>query len=159
MFYHSVVMALHHPVHVARWIHRRFRFPGPPANFAAVLAEYPIELDFRDWRPDLSGICVRGRTVSSIGINRNDSRGRRHFTMWHELYHYLVHDDRWSFQCGSWGHRLGERECNVFAAHVLMPREWVAELQGPLWVAARRLEVSVQALTVRLDELGIRRVE
>lgn len=157
MFYHHGIMLLRHPVAVARWIHRRYRFPGPPANFAAVLADYPIVLDFRDWPPDLSGICVRGRMFSSIGVNRNDSRGRRHFTLWHEFYHYLVHDEEWSFQCGPWEPRLKERECNIFAAHVLMPEEWLVGLQGPLWVAAQELGVSIQALSLRLDELGLRR--
>ena len=118
-------MAFRHPQAVARWIQRRYQFPGPPANFAVILADFPVELDFRDWSPDLSGICVRGLKLSSIGINKNDSRGRRHFTMWHELYHYLVHDDQWSFHCGPWQKRLRERECNLFAAQVLMPQEWV----------------------------------
>jgi len=158
MFYHPGAMTLYHPQAVARWIHRRYGFAGPPANFAAVLGDFPIELDFCDWGPDLSGICVRGQKVSSIGINRNDSRGRRHFTMWHEFYHYLAHDDGWNFQCGrgAW-QRQRERECDIFAAHVLMPQEWVLNLEGPLWVAARRLGVSQQALSVRLDELGISR--
>jgi Zn-dependent peptidase ImmA (M78 family) len=53
--------------------------------------------------------------------------------------------------------RQRERECDIFAAHVLMPEEWVLNLEGPLWVAARRLGVSQQALSVRLDELGISR--
>ena len=142
---------------VARWIHWCYHFPGPPANFAAVLADHPVVVDFRDWPPDVSGICVRGKVVSSIGINQNDTRGRRHFTMWHEFYHYLMHVDQWSFQCGPWERRRRERECNVFAAHVLMPEEWLIDIKGPLWMAARRLTVSMQALSVRLDELGLRR--
>ena len=47
----------------------------------------------------------------------------------------------------------------IFAAHVLMPQEWVVEMDGPLWVAARKLRVSAQALSVRLDQLGLRREE
>lgn len=152
-------MALRHPIAVATWLHQRYRFPGPPASFAAVLVDYPLRVDLRDWPPDLSGICIRGAELSSIGINQNDSRGRRHFTLWHEFYHYLVHADQWSFCCGPGERQRRERECNVFAAHVLMPEEWVVDSEGPLWVAARRLAVSVQALSVRLDELGIRRLE
>ncbi len=151
-------MALRHPAAVARWVHRRYRFSEPPANFVAVLADYPIRVDYRDWPSDeVSGVFVRGLEVSSIGINQNHSRGRRHFTLWHEFYHYLVHKDEWNFSCGPGESRRRERECDVFAAHVLMPEEWVVSLKGPLWVAARRLEVSVEALSVRLDELGLRR--
>ncbi len=153
-------MPLEHPVRVARWIHKRYQFSGPPVSFAPVLADYPIEVDLRDWPPDVSGICVRAALLSSIGLNQNDSLGRRHFTLWHEFYHYLVHDDEWQFYCvRPWERQRRERECNIFAAHVLMPQEWVVELKGPLWVAARRLRVSVQALSVRHDELGIRREE
>ncbi len=143
---------------VARWIHSRYRFPGPPANFAAVLGDHPIQVDFRDWPPEVSGVFVRCVLFPSIGVNQNHSKGRRHFTLWHEFYHYLVHHDQWNFYC-PWEESRRERECDIFAAHVLMPEEWVVELKGPLWVAARRLEVSVQALSVRLDELGIRRLE
>jgi Zn-dependent peptidase ImmA (M78 family) len=149
-----------HPVRVARWVHQRYRFPGPPANFVAVLGDNPIQVDYRDWPPEeVSGVFVRGLEVSSIGVNQNHSTGRRHFTMWHEFYHYLVHHDQWNFQCTLWEERLRERECDVFAAHVLMPEAWVVSLKGPLWMAARRLAVSQQALSRRFDELGIRRLE
>ncbi|MDP3062680.1 MAG: ImmA/IrrE family metallo-endopeptidase [Chloroflexota bacterium] len=124
-------MSHRHPIGVARWIHSRYRFAGPPANFAAVLGDYPIEVDFRDWPPDPSGVLVRGVSTSSIGVNRNHSQGRRHFTLWHELYHYLVHDEQLHFLCRPWEHRLQERECDVFAAHVLMPEEWVANTRRP----------------------------
>ena len=99
---------------------------------------------------------MRCQSVSSIGIKRNDSSGRRHFTMWHERYHYLVNEDRWHFQCRDWHHRLQERQCNIFADHVLMPQEWVVEMDGPLWLAARELWVSARVLSVRLDQLGLR---
>ena len=145
-------------VATARWVHSHYRFSGPPANFAAVLTEHPIAVDTLDWPQDLSGVPVRGRVISSIGVNKNHTWGRRHFTLWHEFYHYLMHGDAWHFQCGASEHRRRERECDVFAANVLMPEEWVAGLLGqPRWVMARNLGVSVQALSLRLDELGLRR--
>lgn len=142
---------------MAKWIRKRYFSVGAPANFVAVLMDYPIQVDFRDWPPDLSGIFVRGERISSIGINRNDSRGRRHFTLWHEFYHYLAHEDQLNFHCGPWEHRQRERDCDVFAANVLMPAEWLSDLNGPLWISARKFGVSVQALTLRLDELKKRR--
>jgi hypothetical protein len=129
------------PVALAWWVHHHFQFPGPPANFTAVLVEFPFSVDLMDWPDDLSGVMVRGGGINSIGLNRNHSRGRRHFTLWHEFFHFLVHHQRWHFQCGLREQRRQERDCDIFAAHVLMPEEWVLGLQGSLWVAARRLEV------------------
>ncbi len=158
MFYYHPQMPVPRPVRAAQWVHTRYRFPGPPAEFVVVLgdAEFNIAVDARDWPPEVSGICVRGTLVSSIGINRNDSEGRRRFTLWHEFYHYLVHKDEWSFSCGPSDKHQRERECDIFAAHVLMPEEWLAEMRGPLWLAARKLGVSEKALTWRLQELRLK---
>ena len=147
-------------VTTAKWVHSHYRFSGPPANFAAVLTEHPIVVDTLDWPQELSGVLVRGRKVSSIGVNANHSRGRRHFTLWHEYYHYRVHGDDWHFQCSELEHRRRERECDVFAANVLMPEEWLARLlRRPQWVIAQKLGVSAQALSLRVEELGLRRYE
>ncbi len=151
-------MSPSHPVALARWVHARYRFAGPPANFVVVLGDYPIAVDFLDWPPDVSGVLVRGEEVSSIGVNRNDSRGRRHFTLWHEFYHYLAHGEERHFLCRPGERRRRERECDIFAAHVLMPEEWVAQIREPLWLAALRFGVSQQALSLRLDELGLGRM-
>mgnify|MGYP001601951881 FL=1 len=158
MFYYHPHMPVPRPVLAAQWVHTRYRFPGPPAEFVVVLgdADFNIAVDARDWPPEVSGICVRGTLVSSIGINRNDSEGRRRFTLWHEFYHYLVHKDEWSFSCGPSDKHQRERECDIFAAHVLMPEEWLAEMRGPLWLAARKLGVSEKALTWRLQELRLK---
>lgn len=158
MFYHHAHMPVPRPVRAAQWVHARYRFPGPPAEFVVVLGdpEHNIAVDARDWPPEVSGICVRGTLVSSIGINKNDSVGRRRFTLWHEFYHYLVHKDEYSFSCGPWSNYQRERECDIFAANVLMPEHWLVEMQGPLWLAARKLGVSQQALTWRLQELRLK---
>ena len=97
-------------------------------------------MDLTDWPQELIGVLVRGEVITSIGVDRKHSRGWRHFTLWHESFHSLVHH-QWYFQCNPWEQRRQERDCDVFAAHVLMPEEWLLELPGPLWVAARRLEV------------------
>lgn len=158
MFYYYPHMPVPRPVQAAQWVHARYRFAGPPAEFVVVLvdADFNIAVDALDWPPEVSGICVRGTLVSSIGINKNDSEGRRRFTLWHEFYHYMAHKDEWSFSCGHLEQRERERECDIFAAHVLMPEEWLAEMRGPLWVAARKLGVSQQALTWRLQELHLK---
>lgn len=65
-----------------------------------------------------------------------------------------MHKNEYSFSCGPWDKQ--QRECDIFAAHVLMPEEWLAEMQGPLWVAARKLGVSEKALAWRLQELRLK---
>ncbi len=146
------------PSRLARWVHERYKFSGPPADFAAVLVDHPLTVDFMDWPQELSGALVRAPNISSIGVNINHPPGRRHFTMWHEFYHYIAHGDEWHFQCSSWEKRLRERECDIFASLATMPEEWVRDLRGPLWLAAEKLVVSKTALMRRLNELGIRRL-
>lgn len=149
-------MLVPRPITMARWVHAHYRFPGPPANFVVVLADHPLVVDPCDWPEDVSGVFVPGRMVSSIGVNRNHPRGRRNFTLWHEFYHYLEHQAEWSFQCGEWESWRRERDCDMFAANVLMPEEWMANVKGPLAPAARRLGVSLQALSLRMEQLGLK---
>ena len=158
MFYYLGIMWKYGPVRLAEWVHERYKFPGPPADFAAVLTDFPLTVDFIDWPQDLSGVLVRAPNISSIGVNINHPLGRRNFTMWHEFYHYMAHGDEWHFECSESERHKGERECDIFATHATMKEEWVRSLNGPLWLMAERLVVSKTALRRRLRELGIRRL-
>ena len=85
----SILESLRECGALARRVHHHFQFPGPPANFAAVLVEFPIAVDLMDWPRDLSAVLVRGEVITSIGVNRKHSRGRCHFTLWHEFFHSI----------------------------------------------------------------------
>lgn len=77
----SVLESLRERGAFARLVHHQIQFPGTTANFAAVLVEFPITVDLMDWPRDLNGVLVRGEVITSIAVNREHSRWRRHFTL------------------------------------------------------------------------------
>lgn len=122
-----------------------------------------------------------GRAV--IGVNAKHHPNRRTFTIAHELGHYLLHEsetvhldskkDGYTLQlrnpASATGESINEREANLFAAEVLMPAKFLAKelrkkdldlledeplADSVLRSLAQRCGVSVQALTIRLHNLG-----
>jgi hypothetical protein len=111
----------------------------------------------------VSGATRRVGELWIILINQDDAPRRQRFTIAHELKHIL--DDQATMHL----HRRGllasgqdwltERICDYFAACLLMPRLWVKRAwvngtQSPSELA-RLFEVSVDAMNVRLHQLGL----
>lgn len=122
--------------------------------------------------------------VAIIGANRNHHENRRRFTIAHELGHFLLHeaervhlDSRtagYALQLrnpeSATGENVNEREANLFAAEILMPAKHLAkdlrtsgsvdllddeeQANKILTHLAKKYKVSVQALTIRLNNLG-----
>lgn len=97
-----------------------------------------------------------------IGINRNDSRTRRRFTLAHEFKHILDHpfiDTIYPDEHGRPAAKQAELMCDYFAACLLMPRPWVKRLwaQGiqDAGVLAATFNVSLVAMNIRLQQLGL----
>lgn len=112
--------------------------PGGPTDVDACLAFHP---------PDTWAIFVApGR-----------GQGRRRFSIAHELGHYLLHRDLIKA-----GQPLGpkhEHEANEFAAELLMPSEAFRAAYRRQDQLQPFFDVSRAALLVRMERLGIRRVE
>lgn len=125
---------------------------------------------------DISGFLYRDEVQAVIGINTHHAPVRQNFTTAHELGHLLLHDQeqlhidhsfrvRLRDDVSSQGTDEAEREANLFAATLLMPKEFLeADLQSEEYVdlldddflngLARRYGVSAQALVNRLKNLG-----
>jgi Zn-dependent peptidase ImmA (M78 family) len=156
---------------------------GAPVNVQKVAEKLGIVVKFENVDDDLSGFLFRdsdsGHTI--IGVNKSHHRNRQNFTIAHELGHFLLHeaervhlDSRksgYALQLRSpesaTGENINEREANLFAAELLMPAKFLEkdlrsrtlDLLGDkdedaLKELAKRYKVSVQALTIRLDNLG-----
>lgn len=127
---------------------------------------------------NISGFLYRERDKAIIGVNAAHHPNRRRFTVAHELGHLLLHgpadgirvDDvhvdrafHLRSQLSSEGTDPAEREANFFAAELLMPEHFLTtEVQSfdPADDAAakdlaKRYGVSVQAMMIRLSNLGI----
>ncbi len=106
------------------------------------------------------------REIWLNGAEAAASPGRRRFTLAHELGHWICHCGDGAAApvlCRSEDVALGtgrelEREANVFAAELLMPREAVATAfarEGSAVALGARFGVSTLALQWRLYNLGL----
>jgi len=130
-----------------------------------------LELD-----DDVSGFLLMKEDLVHIGYNRNNSKQRMRFTICHEIAHYLLHakssklfidkTDKVLYRNtnSSTGESLKEVEANAFAAAMLMPRKLLAEeiekIKQPskekfITTLAKKFDVSEQAITIRLTNLGL----
>lgn len=128
---------------------------------------------------DLSGFMLRddGTGQVVIGVNAEHPPPRRRFTIAHELGHLLLHPaERVHVDRGlrvtlklrnsksSEGTDIEEREANLFAAELLMPKRLILDhiekygsddAESVLPLLAKRFGVSQQAMTIRLTNLGL----
>jgi Zn-dependent peptidase ImmA (M78 family) len=130
---------------------------------------------------ELSGFLFRDHQARKavIGVNRKHHPNRQRFTIAHEIGHFLLHEgervfvDRLSSgyhvnlrnEDSSKGINEEEIEANLFAAELLMPQSFLeADLSKSdgldlfdddiLKILADKYQVSIQALTYRLANLG-----
>jgi Zn-dependent peptidase ImmA (M78 family) len=114
---------------------------------------------------DGSGFCLSHDTHPLILINtKQQTRGRRLFTLVHELAHVLMGKTGISDPFVS--ENTTERLCNRFAGAFLVPEKYVNVLLGTREInrdpdyedvrkASRRLNISQEATVLRLEQLGI----
>ena len=158
---------------------QRGRVTGPPIDPVRVAKFLDLPVVADDLGPDISGLLIRRGDRAVIAVQRLDPPNRRNFTVAHEIAHHVlghqfeqgghVHVDKGNFISkrgprSSTGLDPKEVEANQFAAALLMPSQMVraaaAELGQPLWDSAvsdlaGRFRVSDQAMTIRLQALGL----
>ena len=148
-----------------------------PVRVKSLAKNLGIQVQEQTAEDGLSGFLYRdrNRNLTIIGVNVDHHENRQNFTAAHELGHFFLHDfdqvhfDR-SFKVwrrdekSSDGTNLEEREANLFAAELLMPAKFLEESINELGSLefeadeikqlAKRYEVSVEAMTIRLTSLG-----
>jgi Zn-dependent peptidase ImmA (M78 family) len=142
-----------------------------------------LSLFYLDNMPDeVSGAIFFQNDEFSIAINKNKSPVRQNFTAAHELGHYFLHR-QWLVDNAQTGlvdysnvlesegmllrpdtaptdeESLGkEREANNFASVLLMPEDKLRqfwELTNDVKKCAETFQVSVVAMAIRLEKLGL----
>jgi Zn-dependent peptidase ImmA (M78 family) len=131
-----------------------------------------VELD-----ADVSGfLLLKDDSTSHIGINKSDPANRRRFTLAHEIAHFVLHakdsklfvdkDEKVLYRDAnsSTGELAKEKEANAFAAALLMPEKMLREeinnqkeeaKKKFITNLAKKFQVSEQAITIRLTNLGL----
>jgi Zn-dependent peptidase ImmA (M78 family) len=160
----------------AREVLRRAGIGKPPIPIERVARLLGVEVRREPFEGDLSGMLFREGSRAIVGVNSLHPRSRQRFTIAHELGHLELHaregihldrkfpivrqrDGRSSLAIDP-----EEIEANGFAAELLMPVSMLEddiegsdpfyeddELTG--WLADR-YDVSLQAMAIRLGNLG-----
>jgi Zn-dependent peptidase ImmA (M78 family) len=153
--------------------HQISEAPVPVERFAKAKG---ARIYYQSLDDDVSGFLFRDAVQTVIGVNTHHAAVRQHFTTAHELGHLLLHDQeqlhvdrdfriRLRDDVSSQGTDDHEREANLFAATLLMPKRFLEEdLRNEEYVdlfgdhflpeIAKKYDVSSQALVNRLKNLG-----
>jgi hypothetical protein len=140
---------------------------GPPVDIQAIIREAGVGYTELPKPDSISGLIEAYGGGYRIVVNSNHSLARRRFTAAHELGHYVYHRDMIgdgivddaayrSERIGQYNSKIArefETQANRFAAIILMPSTLLDQLQiqgVPVPEMARRLQVSEQALRIRL---------
>ena len=166
------------PFRLADELLRESGFIDPPVDVEGLARTKDVVVRYVAAPDDVSGLLLKKGERVVIGVNRKHHVHRRRFTIAHELGHWLLHCDPAErplhvdqqlvyFRDDKSAEASDRKEisANAFAAALLMPREsLLADLDGrPIDVnddtairrLARRYQVSTQALTLRLVNLGL----
>jgi Zn-dependent peptidase ImmA (M78 family) len=146
----------------------------PPVPVEAIAKNQGIEIHDAPTGTNISGALVRSHGIAVIALNSAHHPNRRRFTIAHELAHYhLKHSGTEYHVDGDFTVNLRDHtsseasdrqeiEANAFAAELLMPKDFVVrDLLEVLPLdeekvrrLARKYQVSEQAMTIRLVNLG-----
>lgn len=150
----------------------------PPVNLEEIAKYLGIEIRYDDLDDDVSGFLVVENSKPTAGINDNQHPNRQRFTIAHEIGHYCLHvknndnsalflDKKYAVHHRDADSSLGkykmEREANLFASILLMPKDLVSKAIGEheidffddsdTLLLARKFGVSEQALGFCLARL------
>lgn len=137
-----------------------------------------LDIFLADLKEEISGAILydQGKNRFNIFVNKKKSETRQYFTIAHELGHYFLHQDIIKEEEGIIDgdnsldgnqilYRLDikeqnrmETEANNFAASLIMPKELIIrawEISGSVEECAKIFRVSVPAMSVRLEKMGL----
>ncbi|MDP5168625.1 MAG: ImmA/IrrE family metallo-endopeptidase [Bacteroidia bacterium] len=108
-----------------------------PIRLKSLLMKLQVQAVFRPMSGIVSGMAIKapwaeGQALRFMLINSQQSLGRQHFTICHELYHLFVQENFSSRRCvaGTFDKRADKEEYNadLFAALLLLPEEGMLEM-------------------------------
>lgn len=147
-----------------------FRAPIPVEQIATAKG---IEIREATGVPSISGALITDSGRPVIAVNSSQHKNRQRFTIAHEFAHYHLshpadHVDEdftisWRDENSSTASNPNEIEANQFAAELLMPQDMIlrdivdASVIDDSFIEkqAKKYQVSTQAMTFRLVNLGV----
>ena len=138
-----------------------------PISVKTVLRKLEILTMYRPLSENSFGISIKAESGKRFMlVNSNSTRGRQHFTIAHELYHLYYDESPVPHMCDGIASGV-ERDANLFASALLMPREGLLSMVSDFEVKNRKIKlatvlrmeqlfgVSRHTLLVRLKDIGL----
>ena len=135
----------------------------PPVPIVDIANNYGLIVE-EDDLPSASGkLCF---SEQKIIVNENDSNARQRFTVAHELGHFLMHQSLEEFKDKGFIERSMpisakekewyEKEADYFAAHVLVPVDFLKDLKDrhTILSLADRFDVSPTMMHFQMNNYG-----
>ena len=121
-----------------------------PINAKTLLRKLNITAMYRPLSDGSYGISCRSNTGKMFMlVNSTSTRGRQHFTIGHELYHLFYDEKPTPHMC--LGASTGEeRNANMFASALLLPREGVLQMIRLEEVTHHKVEL---ATVLRIEQM------
>lgn len=119
-----------------------------PVHLKSLLLQKNVLSVFRPLSTDFSGMAIKIGGNLFMMVNTEQSQGKQHFTIAHELYHLCIQDNFTSQQCktGSFDTKdIEEYKADLFAAFFLLPSEGIKKMI-PTEELARNAEISIQTI-------------
>ena len=140
-----------------------------PVHIKTILIKLGIITKYRPLSDNTFGLSLK--TFDSkfrfILVNSNTRRGRQHFTIAHELYHLFYDPAPQPHICDGLERDKAEKDANMFASALLMPKGGIINLIPDDELKAKKLKmgtilrleqifsVSHEAMSYRLKALGL----
>lgn len=127
-----------------------------PISVKTILRKLGILTMYRPLSDGSYGISAKSESGRMfMMVNCNSTRGRQHFTVAHELYHLFYDDKPVPHMCG--GSAIGvEKDANLFASALLMPREGLLTMISDEEVRTRKVNL---ATVLRMEQyFGVSRI-
>ena len=127
-----------------------------PISVKTILRKLGILTMYRPLSDGSYGISAKSESGRMfMMVNCNSTRGRQHFTVAHELYHLFYDDKPVPHMCG--GSATGvEKDANLFASALLMPREGLLTMISDEEVRKRKVNL---ATVLRMEQyFGVSRI-
>lgn len=155
---------------IAQDVLKKSGITSVPVQVESIAFKHGIRIS-RGPNKDFSGILIRKNELALIGVNSTEASVRQRFTIAHELGHFFIHENKDTFidyrdnKTGT-THSPREREANMFAAALLMPRHLIKTdhkffanqgmfTEQEVEKMAEKYDVSAEAMKLRLLNLHL----
>lgn len=160
----------------ARNLIQELNIRDTPVDVNSVAQQLSVDIVTASLEDEVSGMLITRNGRAVIGINERHHPHRQRFTIAHELGHFVLHSGESKvfvdstvtyYRDGnsSEGVYLQEIAANSFAAELLMPKNFIKQYfeerqlepldEQEVKRLASRFDVSEQAMTIRLVNLGL----